>query len=313
MHKKVVGQNLYGWVMLKLTCFLIIPTLAGVMVLGDIIIMLFTNQFIPLLSALTLFYTIYRFFSGYQYIHSSIGDDVMYLRLDEMEYSAIYSAFSIISPNNYELQVFRTLGASSDAALSVDTRNKVATIYLREEVFQVLKVSEEYSAVILPQIVKEAYSWFKYNSVASTVHFDGMIDSVERVRINQTSEMKNDNSLRTGVLVGAIAGGVSGAALGGVVGAGAKTTKGAPVALFMIFALAGLVYFLSISFLLWFFQFPYNRKISRELKDRFYQPVMNGKEKKEIRKIKRQADSYPRELSDNDDDYSKDRGWILVV
>lgn len=140
-----------------------------------------------------------------------------------------------------------------------------------------------------------------------------MIDSVERVRINQTSEMKNDNSLRTGVLVGAIAGGVSGAALGGVVGAGAKTTKGAPVALFMIFALAGLVYFLSISFLLWFFQFPYNRKISRELKDRFYQPVMNGKEKKEIRKIKRQADSYPRELSDNDDDYSKDRGWILVV
>lgn len=313
MHKKVVGQNLYGWVMLKLTCFLIIPTLAGVMVLGDIIIMLFTNQFIPLLSALTLFYTIYRFFSGCQYIHSSIGDDVMYLRLDEMEYSAIYSAFSIISPNNYELQVFRTLGASSDAALSVDTRNKVATIYLREEVFQVLKVSEEYSAVILPQIVKEAYSWFKYNSVASTVHFDGMIDSVERVRINQTSEMKNDNSLRTGVLVGAIAGGVSGAALGGVVGAGAKTTKGAPVALFMIFALAGLVYFLSILFLLWFFQFPYNRKISRELKDRFYQPVMNGKEKKEIRKIKRQADSYPRELSDNDDDYSKDRGWILVV
>lgn len=314
MNDKVLGQNLYGWVMLRLTSFLVIPTLAGVMVFCDLFLMLFTNKFLPIFSAVTLLYTFYRSFSGKQYVHSSVNEsEGIYLRLDESEEGLIYKAFSIIAPNKYELQVYRTLGASKDATLSVDTRDKVATVYLREEVYQVLKASEEYSAIILPQIVKEAYTWFKYSSSASTVHLDGMMDSVLQVGETHASKMKGDNSVRTGMLIGAVTGGAKGAALGGAVGVGAKTTRGGPVVVLMVFAIAGILYFFAVSCIIWLFQFPYNQRIRRRLKKTIYQPLMNEKERKELRQLKRQADAYPRKISDNDADYSKELGWSVVI
>lgn len=311
-NKTVLGQNSYGWVLVNITCFLVTPALAGFAILFDLLLFVLLEEFYPIFSTLAFIYALARAFLGYQYLHSPVKKDAgIYLRLDEVEESLIYNAFSVIVPKNYKLQIFRTVGTPDSATISIYKRDKTATIYLQEEEFLVLKHSKEEEAIMLPIIVRRAYLDFKIDSVLSTVHAQGLLKRVGDTLNKHDSKRETENYIRTGMIVGLHTGGGTGGALLG--GAASAFISGLPLVILAFFTLASYLYALIIILTIWLFQFPYNQQISERLKEDIYNPIMRGKEKKYIRKLKLQTLLKPRILSENNDDYAKEVGWTLTI
>ena len=301
----IFGKNRIGWYLHKASAYILAFNFILVTGIADYIIYALSDEkfSIPIVSIAFLIWNIKRVYKD-EIFQQKLPEGAVIKLVDKKEFPLAYSIFSLHSPINRSVEIYRCIGLDDYCKSSITP--KKAVLYIDEESFQKMLTDKKIFYRFIEEFVVRSSSNLSYLAL-DKISFRSTMGNMIKGSASSIQKLNENNNDKTRLIMGAAIAGTTGAAVASIVIPG-TTMKKASYSPALIFAMGYVLFSVIILLIMLPFMTYFHYKIITKAREPLITEIFNN-DKNEFKKFRANLDNMVSPEFDDIDTYTQENGW----